>query len=164
MKVTNIKLSFLFEKNLFRNINSKVIWKNDNIFYTVYQHRKNLLNITGIKTKSEIDEQKVAMQKLLHQKVLKVRIDNIFFSQKNFDNLDMSLFYNYMKNNSFFFVDYNIELFAGMYLHPKLSCYPTIVIFRTGSYQIMGGKSFKLSYKTEIFLKKLINMFRKNTK
>ena len=73
MKVTNIKLSFLFEKNLFRNINSKVIWKNDNIFYTVYQHRKNLLNITGIKTKSEIDEQKVAMQKLFHQKVLKVR-------------------------------------------------------------------------------------------
>ena len=56
MKVTNIKLSFLFEKNLFRNINSKVIWKNDNIFYTVYQHRKNLLNITGIKTKSEIDK------------------------------------------------------------------------------------------------------------
>ena len=101
MKVTNIKLSFLFEKNLFRNINSKVIWKNDNIFYTVYQHRKNLLNITGIKTKSEIDEQKVAMQKLFHQKVLKVRIDNIFFSQKNFDNLDMSLLYNYMKNNSF---------------------------------------------------------------
>ena len=123
-----------------------------------------MLNITGIKTKIEIDEQKVAMQKLFHQKVLKVRIDNIFFSQKNFDNLDMSLLYNYMKNNSFFFVDYNIELFAGMYLHPKLSSYPTIVIFRTGSYQIMGGKSFKLSYKTEIFLQKLIKMFRKNTK
>ena len=164
MKVTNIKLSFLFEKNLFRNIKSKVIRKNDNIFYTVYQHRKNLLNITGIKTKIEIDDKKVAMQKLFHQKVLKVRIDNIFFSQKNFDNLDMSLLYNYMKNNSFFFVDYNIELFAGMYLHPKLSSYPTIVIFRTGSYQIMGGKSFKLSYKTEIFLQKLIKMFRKNTK
>ena len=123
-----------------------------------------MLNITGIKTKIEIDKQKVAMQKLFHQKVLKVRIDNIFFSQKNFDNLDMSLLYNYMKNNSFFFVDYNIELFAGMYLHPKLSSYPTIVIFRTGSYQIMGGKSFKLSYKTEIFLQKLIKMFRKNTK
>ena len=161
MKVTNIKLSFLFEKNLFRNINSKVIWKNDNIFYTVYQHRKNLLNITGIKTKSEIDEQKVAMQKLFHQKVLKVRIDNIFFSQKNFDNLDMSLLYNYMKNNSFFFVDYNIELFAGMYLHPSNKNYPTILLFRTGSYTLLGGKSMKLILESENFVQDLIHMFEK---
>ena len=162
MKVSNIKVSFLFRKNLFKNINSKIIWKVDKVAYTVYRHRQNLINITGIKSIAAIQKQKQSMEKLFHQKVLKMRIDNVFFSQKNHINLSMSSLYSYLRKNKLFFVDYNIELFAGMYLHPKQERYPTIVIFRTGSYQIMGGKSFKLSYKSEKFVKRLIESFKKD--
>ena len=82
MKVSNIKVSFLFEKNLFKNINSKLIWKVDKVAYTVYQHRQNLINITGIKSIAAIQKQKQSMEKLFHQKVLKMRIDNVFFLSK----------------------------------------------------------------------------------
>ena len=63
--------------------------------------------------------------------------------------------------NKNFFIDYNIERFAGMYLHPRLKYQPTIVLFRTGSYQIMGGKSLSLCYRSELFVKKLIDRFEK---
>lgn len=161
MKLSNIKLSLLFEKKLFKDINSKVIWKADKIVYTIYRCRQNLINITGIKSIAAIEKQKQSMEKLFQQKVMKIRIDNVFFSQKNHMNLDMSLLYSFLRTNNLFFVDYNIELFAGMYLHPKQDRYPTIVIFRTGSYQIMGGKSFKLSYKSEKFVNRIIEMFKK---
>ena len=45
-----------------------------------------------------------------------------------------------MQNNPLFHVDYNIELFAGMYLKPKMSEYPTILFFQTGSYTNDGCK------------------------
>ena len=63
--------------------------------------------------------------------------------------------------NKNFFIDYNIECFAGMYLHPRLKNQPTIVLFRTGSYQIMGGKSLSLCYRSEVFVKRLIDRFEK---
>ena len=161
MHLRNIKVSFLFNEDLVKNLNSKIIWKNGAFAYTIYRYRKNLLNITGAKSKEEIHQQKIKVGKLFHQKVTKVRIDNVFFSQKNNTNLDMSALYNYLRQDKQFFVDYNIEIFAGMYLHPRISHYPTIVIFRTGSYQIMGGKSLKVGYRLEIFIKKMIHMFEK---
>lgn len=161
MKLRNIKVSFIFKHNLYRGIDSKIIWKNGMFSYTIYQYSKNLLNITGAKSKKDIIKQKTIMEKLFNQKVIKVRIDNVFFSQKNNRNVDMSALYNYLRSNKIFFVDYNIEIFAGMYLHPRIKPHPTIVIFRTGSYQIMGSKSLKLGYRLEIFVKKLIDMFEK---
>ena len=39
--------------------------------------------------------------------------------------------------------------------------HPTIALFRTGSYQIMGGKSLSLGYRSEVFVKRLIDRFEK---
>ena len=72
--------------------------------------------------------------------MVNVRIDNTFFSKKNYKNVDMVKVYKFMQNNSLFHVDYNIELFAGMYLKPKTSVYPTFLFFLTGSYTMMGPK------------------------
>ena len=41
-------------------------------------------------------------------------------------------------------MDYNVELVAGMYFHPKQKQYPTISFFRTGSYTMMGGYRIKI--------------------
>ena len=67
-----------------------------------------------------------------------------------------------MQNNPLFHVDYNIELFAGMYLKPKTSECPTILFFRTGSYTIMGAKKKDILKECQTFVNKLIIMFNKH--
>ena len=109
MKLSNIKVSFFFQYDLIDNIESKVMWKYRSFSYTIYQHTKKLLNITGAKSKADIQQQKISMEKMFHQKVLKVRIDNVFFSQKHYKNLDMCALYEYLRMNQNFFIDYNIE-------------------------------------------------------
>ena len=74
-----------------------------------------------------------------------MRIDNTFYSQKNFANVDLRQVYDFMKKSDTFNVEYHIELFAGMYFHPKKERYPTILFFRTGSYTMMGGTEENIS-------------------
>ena len=66
-----------------------------------------------------------------------------------------------MQHHDTFCVDYNVELFAGMYFHPKKVNHPTILFFRTGSYTMMGGKQWKILKECETFVKTLIEMFDK---
>ena len=73
----------------------------------------------------------------------------------------MCSLYKHLRENRRYFVNYNIELFAGMYIHPKDRLYPTMLIFRTGSYILMGGKSLKILYKCEQFLQHLIEKFNR---
>ena len=174
MKLNNIKASFLFknsvvkneksfifENNIVKNENRQIIWKNGNYTFTIYRYTPKLINITGVKSAEEIEQQKTLMEEMFKQKVLQVRIDNTFFSKKDYKNIDMPALYKYVKENKDYFVNYNIELFAGMYLHPTNKLYPTIIVFRTGSYILMGGKSLKLLYESEQFVKDLIQMFKK---
>ena len=162
MELKNIKISLLFAKDLIDNMGSKLSWKHNNFYYTIYQFTRKLLNITGLKSKADVEKQKISMEKLFCQKVVKIRIDNVFFSQKNSMNIDMKSLYSHVRGNDLYFVNYNIEIFAGLHLQPKIKHHPTIVIFRTGSYQIMGGSSVNLCYKSELFVKNLIYRFDKS--
>ena len=63
-----------------------------------------------------------------------------------------------MQVNKLFHADYNSNLFAGIYLHPKQKDYPTILFFRTGSYTMMGDKKKKILEESEAFVKKLIQL------
>ena len=63
------------------------------------------------------------------------------FSQKNYRNIDLPRVYESMQNNKNFLVEYNVELFAGMYFKPKQKHYPTILFFLTGSFTMMGGRN-----------------------
>ena len=109
----------------------------------------------------EIKQQKLAMEKLFNQNIISVTIDNIFYSKKDNKNLDMHSLYNYLKGRKDYFCNYNIELFAGMYLHPANKIYPTILVFRTGSYTLLGGKSMKVILESENFVTDLIHKFEK---
>jgi len=163
MKLNNIKASFIFKKSIIQNKNKQVIWKNGNFTFTIYKRSQQLVNVTGLKTIEEVEQQKKLIEELFQQKVLKVRIDNTFFSKKDYKNIDMCALYNDLKGKKDYFVDYNIEVFAGMYLHPKDREYPTMIIFRTGSYIMMGGKSLKIVFESELFLKRLILKYLKST-
>ena len=93
---------------------------------------------------------------------MKTKIDNTFFSQKNYRNVDLAQVYEFMQNNEDFHVDYDTELFAGMYFHPKKPNHPTILFFRTGSYTMMGGgKCMTHIISSETFVNKPIENFYK---
>jgi TATA-box binding protein (TBP) (component of TFIID and TFIIIB) len=161
MKLKNIKVSLLFKNDIVKNQNKQIIWKNENFIFTIYKCNQKLVNVTGLKSAEEIEQQKSVIEEMFQQNVLKVRIDNTFFSKKDYTNIDMSSLYKHLKENKDYFVSYNIELFAGIYLQPKDKLYPTMIIFRTGSYTIMGGKSVKIIYECEQFVQHLIEKFKK---
>lgn len=161
MKLKNIKVRFIFENDLVKKPNKQIIWKNEKLSFSIYKDATKFINVTGLKSLQEVEQQKLAMEELFKQKIVTVKIDNVFFSKKDNKNLDMCLLYNYLKENKNYFCNYNIELFAGMYLHPTNKLYPTILLFRTGSYTLMGGKSLKYIHESEHFVKDLIQMFKK---
>ena len=101
------------------------------------------------------------LEENLQQNVLKIRIDNTFFSQKNYRNVDLNSVSKLMQQKEKFHVEYNIKLFAGMYFHPKLNNNPTILFFHTGSYTIMVGKKLNVLKECEVFVKNLIYIFYK---
>ena len=74
------------------------------------------------------------LEKRFQQKVDYVRMDNTFFSWKQKKNIDLACLYDYLKNNMFFRVNYNVERFCGMYLHPRVKNMPTLLLFHIGSY------------------------------
>ena len=76
-------------------------------------------------------------------------------------NVDLNQVYDFMKNSDKFYVQYNIELFAGMYMQPKNEEYPTILFFRTGSYTMMGGREEHILKECELFVISLIEKFDK---
>ena len=117
--------------------------------------------MTGVKSFERIHIAKQIIEEKLQRTVMKVRIDNTFFSQKNYRNVDLAQVYMFMQNDEDFHVDYNCELFAGMYFKPKKPNYPTILFFQTGSYVMMGGKSMLLITSSETFVNKLIEKFDK---
>ena len=84
MKLNNIKASFIFENNVVNNGSRQIIWKSGNFTFTIYEHTPKLINITGVKSAIEMEQQKSLIEKKFKQKVLKVRIDNTFFSKGRF--------------------------------------------------------------------------------
>ena len=150
-----------FINRVFKQLNN-VYQKQNNVVYTIYPHFRNLVNVTGIKRFEQLEMAKKIIESKLKQKVVNIRIDNTFFSKKNYENVDMVKVYKFMQNNPLFHVDYNIELFAGMYLKPKMSEYPTILFFRTGSYTMMGAKKKDILIECQIFVNNLILMFNKH--
>ena len=119
------------------------------------------MNVTGVKSLEQLTLAQETIERKLQQQVDNVRIDNTFYSQKNFANVDLRQVYAFMKKSDTFNVDYHIELFAGMYFHPKKECYPTILFFRTGSYTMMGGTKENILKECEMFVISLINKFHK---
>ena len=161
MKVKNIKVRFIFDKDVIVKSKRQIIWRNGKSTFSIYRGATNFINVTGLKSVQEIKQQKLAMEKLFKQNIISVKIDNIFYSKKDSKNVDMGSLYNYLKGRKDYFCNYNIELFAGMYLHPSNKVYPTILLFRTASYTLMGCKSMKLILESENFVQDLIHMFEK---
>ena len=163
MELKNLKASFIFKSNVHQDFEKRsYIFKIDSIVFTIYKHSPDLVNMAVLKNFDAIESYRKDLEKHFPQKEEHVRIDNTFFSRKQKKNIHLSRVYHYSKKQNFFFVNYNVELFCGMYLHPKVKNMPTLLLFHTGSYIIMGGKNLKKVYKCEQFLERIISLFEKN--
>ena len=164
MELRNIKASFILEEKCSTNRKGiNYIFKHLGFTFTIYNHSPYFVNVTGIKSFERLKLARGIIEKKLQKTIVKTRIDNTFFSQKNYRNIDLTHVCEFMKNNEDFHVDYNIELFSGMYFKPKKPNYPTILFFRTGSYTMMGGKCMSKIMGCETLVNKLIRKFDKNS-
>ena len=165
MKLCNLKASFIFKKPVetTKKVNNFII-RHPPFTFTIYHHTPCLVNVTGVKSLDQLTLAKKIIERRIQHQVHNVRIDNTFFAQKNFGNIDLNQVYTFLKNSDTFYVEYHIELFAGMYLHPKKEHYPTILFFRTGSYTMMGGKQENILRECEQFVIRLIEKFDKQVK
>ena len=164
MELKNLKASFIFSKDLINKESHSIkkdIFKIDNATFTIYKHTPTLVNVTGIRSLDELKKCIKIIEKKYNQSTIKVRIDNTFFSKKNLKNIDLERVYTHMKKFRGYNVNFNRELFPGMYMIPKPRTYPTILLFTTGSYTLMGGKSLDAIFESEKFVKSLIDKFKK---
>ena len=163
MKLKNIKASFIFDQNLIegKSGTEKFIFKEQNVTYTIYKHTPHLLNVTGVKSIAQLMNCRRDMEERFNKKIIQERVDNLFFSKKDNKNLDMDQLHQYLKGNELYHASYVHELFPGMHLLPKNKLYPTIVLFRTGSFTLMGSKDLDCIFESESFVKRLIERFDK---
>merc|ERR1711894_636659 len=89
MKIKNIKVRFIFDKDVIEKPIRQVIWRNGKSTFSIYKDSRKFINVTGLKSLQEIKQQKLAMEKLFKQNIISVKIDNIFYSKKDSKNVDM---------------------------------------------------------------------------
>ena len=163
MKLKNIKASFIFDQNLIegKSGTEKFIFKEEKVTYTIYKHTPHILNVTGVKSIAQLINCRGNMEERFNKKIIQERVDNLFFSKKDNKNLDMDLLCHYLKGSELYYASYVHELFPGMHLLPNNKLYPTIVLFRTGSYTLMGSTDLECIFKSESFVESLIKKFDK---
>ena len=166
MKVNNIKCTVqsshsIFEEKLKKNKKYKISFANANLI--IYGHTPLLINLTGLKSMKEVETTRKYIEVVYNVKCSDLRVDNIFYSHKDCLNIDMNALYHYLREHykEKFVIDYNIELFPGLYMKSKIKGLPTLILFRTGSYTILGSKSIDVVAKYKTFIFKLFNLFNK---
>ena len=166
MKVNNIKCSVHSSKSIFEgklHRNKKYTTSFGNATLIVYGHSPLLINITGLKSMKEIQILKKYLEVAYNVKCSDVKVDNIFYSHKDCCNIDMNALYYHLRQHhkDNYVIDYNVELFPGLYMKSKIKGLPTLILFRTGSYTIMGCKSIEMLIKYKTFVCNTLKSFNK---
>ena len=151
----------IFEGKLKKN--KKFISHFGNITLTIYGHSPLLINLTGLKSIQNIHSTRKYIELVYDVKCTDVRIDNIFFSHKDCRNIDMNALYYHLRSEhkDKHTIDYNVELFPGLYMKSKVRGLPTLILFRTGSYTIMGCRSIEILIKYKTFVNNIFKLFAK---
>lgn len=147
MKISNIKISVYFEKDLApkKKSNEKTIYTFNAWVFTIYHHTPTHVNITGLKSESEIPKVIQYLEAKYNIKCQRQEIDCIMTSHKDNIRLKMKDIPKALQPfSSIYYLCYEAELFTGCFLKSKIkSEFPTINLFHTGSFQLIGAKSFE---------------------
>ena len=130
---------------------------------TVYKHTLRVLNATGICKKSDLHTIFNFVHTVLKNSILSGSIQNSLFSFKNYDKSINFNFKNVLKKfeNNKYSIKFNAEVFPAMFLRPTLKFkkigFPTILLFTSGSFVIIGGKNMEYIKKAQTLANNLIN-------
>ena len=150
----------MYEKE---NSNRKTIYKEGTWTITLYRHSPRMVNITGLKHESDIKKVIHHIEKMYMKKCMKYQIDSIMITHKDYKMLSMTnVIQNAKSLDHLYYIDYNPELFTGLYLKPYNCTYPTVNLFYTGSFQLLGGKSFQKINTVVHLIQQLIAKSEKN--
>ena len=118
-----------------------------NVKITIYWHSPLLINVTGSKSMQEVKCTKNFIETAFNVQCKNLQIDNIFYSYKDHKIIDMSALYYHVREEfkERFVIDYNVELFPGLYMKTKCKGEPTLILFQSGSYTFMGCISINQS-------------------
>ena len=134
MRIKNYKLSLIVDKKMAPSISSMGRLK-----ITVYKSSPYLINITGVRRLSDL----CIVKKKMRQKSIKImrtRIDAIMISKKGRGNFNITnLIASVLERGGKY--HYEPEIWPA--IEVNVGDLPTILIFRTGSAQCFGLKSFK---------------------
>ena len=170
MILKNIKATMFLSEPLFeKEMNSKKMKSNiQNISVIVYHHSPAQLNVTGVENFQVLQNCKRMIENKFKCKIIKTRIDCCFFShketRKNQFNIDLGEAYYFLRDSKVFFVSFEPEIFAGLVMKPYDKFFPSVLLFRTGSYTIIGGKTSSIIKQTEVEVQKVIQKFNKISK
>ena len=159
MKICNIKMSVYFENDLFtkKRSNEKVIFHEKSWIMTIYYHTPNHVNVTSVKCREDIQKVIIYLEWKYGVKSVRHQIDCAMISHKDNIKIKMSEIANVLKTiSTLYHVELEPEIFTGMFLKPYNREYPTINLFYTGSYQLLGGKSFEKIDESISIIKSLI--------
>ena len=158
MRLTSLKAHFKINTPIkFDERKNHKSFKLEDATLTVYAHTKNVLHVSGLKSLFHLEQCKQALKK--KYQVLSLKIDNRMYSHKDSKCINMKSLYDQLcekQRNGKFNIIYEPELFPGLMIKHKDKSIPTAIIFRTGSYNIMGGKIENLHY-IESIVKKSLN-------
>ena len=126
-------------------------------YFTIFHHTPNHVNVTGIKRIEDIEKVISYLECEYNNKCIKHQIDCAMVSHKDNKKIKMNVIASVLKNiSSLYYVDYEPEIFSGAFLKPNNRDYPTINLFYTGSFQLIGGKSFEKIDESIILVQNLI--------
>ena len=167
MKLCDIKVSATFKKPFYekQKINKKVKQKVKNYTFIRYLHSPHLVNITGLRSRKEIEDPIQTLEKENGNICTSVKIDSCMFSHKDNQIIKLGDITEFLSSvTNLYYLDYQPELFTGCYLKPYDRDYPTINIFYTSSFQLMGGKSFKKIEESICIARRVIKLCQNKNK
>ena len=160
MRVNNIKCSLItncsiLEEKLQNHEKYKTCLGKATLI--IYGHSPLLINLTGLQSMKEVETTKKYIEVVYNVRCSDLKVDSIFYSHKDYLRIDLYKLYYYLREHykDKFVIDYNVEIFPGLYMKSKVKGFPTIILFRTGSYTIIGSKSIEMVKKFERFIHKL---------
>ena len=107
---------------------------------------------------------KIIMEKHFDQPTEKVRIDNTFFMKKNRMKINLNKIHKNINlyHKDIYIPSYNPEIFTGMHVRPKDKTFPLIILFSTGTFLLMGGKSLNRIHEAENIVNNLLYKYETN--
>lgn len=139
---------------------SCIIMKRLKTTVTIYKHSPHTIHVTGITTQQQLDEFLRYLLKNVKQRPVEYKVDNSMFSCKMNNDIDLMRLMDKMPEQAPYYCVYKRTIFPALFCKPKKNFktkrYPTILIFRTGSFLLLGGTSMDIVRRAAEFVKTLI--------